>query len=307
MLTYTIMETDHCRGAESFLYNLLPSAPSAYLHKLVRSGHLSLNGEPLSRDTLLHCGDRLSLKETGRTRSLLSGKRPELDIIHSDQWIVIFNKPPGLPMHRAAEVDEVNLVELGSRMLAHRDGFPGKLRPVNRLDRGTSGAVIMAKSPTAAGMFGRYIKEEGLSKVYLAVVRGKMAREGLITQPLEGKEAATVFRLLFQGESMALAAVYPLTGRMHQIRQHFRLAGHAVIGDRRYGGSPLPDYHGFLLHSFRTSLVHPATGEPLTVHAPLPAGFLAQLRGMTGEYFPAVLQEMAELTDEYPPTAGDAA
>jgi 23S rRNA pseudouridine955/2504/2580 synthase len=306
MLTYTITESDHCRGAESFLHNLLPSAPSAYLHKLITSGHLTLNGEPVNRDVMLRCGDRLSLKESGRTRSLLSGKRQELDIIHLDQWIVVFNKPPGLPMHRAAEVDDVNLVDLGSRLLAQRDGFPGKLRPVNRLDRGTSGAVIMAKSPTAAGMFGRYVKEEGLAKVYLAVVRGRLAREGLIDRPLEGKEAVTLFRLLFQGEGMALAAVYPLTGRMHQIRQHFRLAGHSVVGDRRYGGSPLPGYDGFLLHSFRTSLTHPATGERLVVHAPLPAGFLAQLRGLAGEFFPAVLQELPSLPDDQPPAAGDA-
>jgi 23S rRNA pseudouridine955/2504/2580 synthase len=305
MLTYTITESDHCRSAESFLYNLLPAAPSAYLHKLITSGHLTLNGEVLSRDALLRRGDRLTLKESGRTRSLLSGKRPDLDIVHLDQWIAVFNKPPGLPMHRAAEVDEVNLVDLGSRLLAHRDGFPGKLRPVNRLDRGTSGAVIMAKSPTAAGMFGRYVKEEGLAKVYLAVVRGRLAREGLIDQPLDGKEAVTAFRLLFQGENMALAAVYPLTGRMHQIRQHFRLSGHSVVGDRRYGGSPLPGYEGFLLHSFRTSLVHPGTGEPLVVHAPLPSGFLAQLRDLSGEFFPAVLQELADLPDDFPPTAGE--
>ena len=299
MLIYTISETDHCRSAESFLRNLLPGAPSAYLRKLVKSGHLTMNGAPVEPDTLFRLGDTVTVKESGKTRAFLSGRRPDLDILYEDQWIVVFNKPPGLAMHRAAEVDERNLVELGGRLLAERDGFPGKLRPVNRIDRGTSGAVILAKSPTAAGMFGRFVKEDGLTKVYLAVIQGRMPREGVITHPLEGKEAETAFRLLFQGSVGAIAAVYPVTGRMHQIRQHFRFAGHPVVGDRRYGGSPLPGYDGFLLHSFRTSLSHPATGEPLTVYAPLPAGFLAQLRTVAGEFLARVLQDLPELPSVY--------
>ena len=300
MLTYTISDIDHCRSAESFLRNLLPGAPSAYLHKLVKSGHLTLNGVTVEPGTLFRLGDTVTVKESGKTTSFLIAKRPALDILFEDQWIIVFNKPPGLPMHRAAEVDERNLVDLGGRLLAERDGFPGKLRPVNRIDRGTSGAVIMAKSPTAAGMFGRFVKEEGLAKVYLAVAQGRLPKEGVVTQPLEGKEAETAFRLLFQGDMRALAAVYPLTGRMHQIRQHFRFAGHSILGDRRYGGSPQPEYEGIFLHSFRTSLTHPATGENLTFFAPLPAGFLAQLRNLTGEFFLTLLQGLSGIPADYP-------
>jgi 23S rRNA pseudouridine955/2504/2580 synthase len=295
MLTYTITETDHCRGAESFLRNLLPAAPLAYLRKLLKSGHLALNGAPLSSDAVLRLGDTVALKESGRTKALLSGKKPPLDILHEDSWIIVFNKAPGLPMHRAAEVDERNLVELGGRLLAERDGFAGKLRPVNRLDRGTSGAVVLAKSPTAAGMFGRFVKEEGLAKIYLAMVQGRVPEEGRITLPLEGKEAETGFRSLFQGEKMALVAVYPVTGRMHQIRQHFQAIGHPVAGDKRYGGRVLPGYGGFLLHSFRTALVHPATGEPLTLFAPLPVGFLAELREVAGEEFLDLLKALPDI------------
>ncbi|HLO25176.1 MAG TPA: pseudouridine synthase, partial [Geobacteraceae bacterium] len=183
MLTYTITETDHCRSVESFLRNLLPAATFAHLHQLVKSGHLAVNGAPSSRDTLLCLGDTVTLKESGKTRAFLAGRKPALDILYEDQWIIVFNKPPGLPMHRAAEVEEYNLVDLGGNLLAHRDGFPGKLRPVNRLDGGTSGAVIMAKSPTAAGMFGRFVKEEGLDKVYLAVAQGRLPGEGIIDRP----------------------------------------------------------------------------------------------------------------------------
>jgi len=303
MLTYNITETDHCRSTESFLGALLPAAPLAYLKKLVRSGHLALNGTQLSRDAILRLGDTLTLKESGRTKSLLSGKRPPLDILYEDGWIIVFNKAPGLPMHRAAEVDERNMVELGGMLLANRDGFAGKLRPVNRLDRGTSGAVLLAKSPTAAGMFGRFVKEEGLAKVYLAVVQGVLPEEGMITEPLEGKEAVTSFRRLLQGDGMALAAVYPVTGRMHQIRQHFQGIGHPICGDKRYGGMVLPQYEGILLHSFRTTFNHPATGENVTVFAPLPAGFLAFLKELAGEGYLSLMQVLPEISGDYPKSA----
>lgn len=300
MLTYTITETDHCRSAESFLRNLLPAAPLGYLKKLLKSGHLALNGTPLTSDAFLRLGDTLALKESGRTRALLAGRKPLLDILYEDSWIIVFNKAPGLPMHRAAEVDERNLVELGGRLLAERDDFAGKLRPVNRLDRGTSGAVVLAKSPTAAGMFGRFVKEEGLAKVYLAMVQGMLPEEGVVAEPLEGKEAETRFRRLFQGERGAFAAVWPVTGRMHQIRQHFQMIGHPIAGDKRYGGRVLPGYEGILLHSFRTSLTHPATGEPLTVLSPLPAGFLSLLRELAGEGYLPLLQGLPEIPGECP-------
>ncbi len=303
MLTYTISETDHCRSAESFLRNLLPAASLSYLHKLMTSGHLALNGTPLAGDALLRLGDNLTVKESGKTKALLAGRRARLDILYEDSWIIVFNKAPGIPMHRAAEVDEKNLVELGGRLLAERDGFSGKLRPVNRLDRGTSGAVVLAKSPTAAGMFGRFVKEEGLAKVYLAVVQGRVPEEGVITASLEGKEAETGFRRLFQGAGGALVAVYPVTGRMHQIRQHFQAIGHPVAGDRRYGGRALPEYGGILLHSFRTSLTHPATGERLTVFAPLPAGFLAELRELAGEEYVPLVRGLPDIPVDGPKSA----
>ena len=294
MITYRITTADHCRRVESFLQNLLPAAPISYLKKLVRSGHLAVNGAVSFPDTILRLDDTVSIKESARTHTLLTGKRPELDILFEDQWIIAFNKEPGLPVHRAAEVDDHNLVELGAKLLAKR-GIEGKLRPVNRLDRGTSGAIIMAKSPTAAGMFGRMVKEEGLGKLYLAIATGKLPEEGTITVPLDGKESETRYRVLFRGEFGSLAAVYPLTGRMHQIRQHFRLSGHPIMGDKRYGGPPLPGLPGHALHSFRTILTHPGTGQKLHIFAPLPEQLLALIARLTGDAFIPVLRSFPDL------------
>ncbi len=295
MLTYGVTEADHCRTLESFLRNILPDAPVSYLKKLVKSGHVTVNGAPSTPETLLLLSDVVRVKESTRTASFLSGPRPDLDILYDDDWIIVFNKEPGVAVHRAAEVDEHNLVEMGRKVMARR-GIEGKLRPVNRLDRGTSGAIIMAKSPTAAGMFGRMIKEEGLGKLYLAVVTGRLPAEGTITAPLNGKECETRYRVLFQGEKWALAAVYPLTGRMHQIRRHLSLSGHPVLGDRRYGGPLLPGLDGHLLHSFRSNFTHPATNRELRLFAPLSPQFLTFISHHAGDaYFP-LLRSFPELT-----------
>jgi 23S rRNA pseudouridine955/2504/2580 synthase len=217
-----------------------------------------------------------------------------LDLLYEDQWIIVFNKDAGLPVPRAAEVDDRNLVEMGRKLLADR-GIEGKLRPVNRLDRGTSGVIFMAKGPTAAGMFGRMVKEEGLSKLYLAVAEGSLPEEGSINIPLEGKESETRFRLIFHGDGCSLAAVYPITGRMHQIRRHLSLYGHPVLGDRRYGGPPLPEFTGIPLHSYRTAFTHPATGQRTVIFAPLPEQFLSFLAHLTGDAFPCILRSLPGL------------
>jgi 23S rRNA pseudouridine955/2504/2580 synthase len=294
MITYHISPADHCRRLVSFLGNILPAATFSYLKKLVRSGHVTVNDVITDPEALLRLDDAVIIKESGKTKALLTGNRPELDILFEDQWIIVFNKESGLPVHHAAEVDDHNLVELGARLLAKR-GIEGKLRPVNRLDRGTSGVIIMAKSATAAGMFGRMVKEEGLGKLYLAIAAGRLPEEGTIVAPLAGKESETRFRLLYQGEGSALTAVYPTTGRMHQIRQHFRLAGQPILGDRRYGGPSLPGLPGHLLHSFRTHLTHPATGRELEIFAPLPEQFLAVISRLTDNEFIPLLRSLPEL------------
>lgn len=294
MFTYRITETDHCRRVENLLCNLLPAAPHGYLKQLAKTGHLKVNGAPTPLDALLRLEDTVTLKESVRTRQFLAGDRPRLDIIYEDQWLMVFNKEPGLPMHRAAEVDERNLVDLGMKLMAERGG-EGKLRPINRLDRGTSGVVMLGKSSASAAMFGQMLQEEGLDKLYLGVIGGKPASTGSISAPLEGKEAETRFRVLFQGKGIAFVAIWPVTGRMHQIRQHFRIIGHPIRGDKRYGGGTLPEYPGHLLHSFRTTFVHPSTGNRLTLHAPLPSGFVAQLRAMAGDMLAPLLRELPDL------------
>lgn len=266
MLHFEINHQDHCRRLESFLRALMPTSPPGYARKQIKSGAASLNGIVATPDTLLALHDKVSLKESGATTGYISEVRPDLDILYEDSLILIANKPPGLPMHRTAEFED-NLVDVSQAYMIQR-ATPCKLYPVNRLDRGTSGAVIMAKSSSSAAIYGRQVKETGLDKLYLALVWGIPDSSGVISETLDNKECETRYKTILAGENCSLLAVTPISGRMHQIRRHLASIGRPIIGDKRYGGGDLPELSGFALHSFRTTLDRVETGK-LTVCAPV--------------------------------------
>lgn len=266
MLSYTITHQDHCRRLESYLRTLMPASAFGYARKLIKSGAAKSNGASASPDKLLVLHDTVTLKESAATAAQLSPTRPALDILYEDGLILIANKPAGLPMHRTAECED-NLVDVGTAYMIQR-GTSCKLYPVNRLDRGTSGAVILAKSSSSAGIYGRQVKETGLDKLYLALVWGTPDDSGVINEPLDEKESETRYLTLLAGESCSLLAVTPISGRTHQIRRHLAAIGHPIVADKRYSGGEMPEFSGFALHSFRTALVREETGA-LTVCAPL--------------------------------------
>lgn len=267
MLSFEITPQDHCRRLESYLRTLMPASPFGYARKLIKNGAAKINGAPAAVDTLLSVHDTVTLKESAATTAQLAPARPTLDILFEDSLILIANKPPGLPMHRTAEFED-NLVEAGQAYMIQR-ATPCKLYPVNRLDRGTSGAVILAKSSSSAAIYGRQVKKTGLDKLYLALVWGIPESSGVINETLDGKESETRYKTVLAGENCSLLAVTPISGRMHQIRRHLASIGRPVVGDKRYGGDDLPELAGFALHSFRTALALDEAGE-LTVCAPLP-------------------------------------
>ena len=295
MLEFEVSEADHCRPLGSWLRLRMPSATAGYLGQLLKKGQVTVNDNQASELQPLLPGDFIRLKESGRTRALMKAmvQAPSVEILYEDNRVLCVNKPSGLSMHAAAEAGPETLTDLASGYLYAREqsahphaAEPSfKLRPVNRLDRGTSGGVILAKSSTAAGIFGKLVMEGGLGKLYLALASGKINASGEISAQVEGKEALTRYRSLFSNREVTLLALWPETGRMHQIRQHLHHIGHPVLGDRRYGGPPLHSYPGFALHAFRTSFSHPDTGAETVIHAPLPAGFVSLVRMATRDQY----------------------
>jgi 23S rRNA pseudouridine955/2504/2580 synthase len=297
MLTFHISPAEHCRQVESFLHKLMPGATRGYRQKLIRSGSLLLNGLQPEAEALLTLNDIVTLKESARTATLLVKGAPVVDFLYEDDCLAIVNKEPGRPVHTTAEDIGQDLVAFVENYLERR-GAPCKLRPVNRLDRGTSGGVILAKSPTVAGIMGRFIREKGLGKVYLAVVTGEVPDRGEIDLPLEGKESRTIYRRLLQERDAAVVAVWPVSGRMHQIRKHFSSYGHPIVGDRRYGGPLVKGLGGHALHALAVSFPHPVTTTLMAVFAPLPPGLLRLLEQIAGDGAPDLLAGIAALTTE---------
>lgn len=217
-----------------------------------------------------------------------------LNLLYQDDALVIVDKPPGLAVHRSHLVgdDDDYLID---RLRAQIGGTPYL---AHRLDRATSGVLLVAKSREIAAELGRQLMERSVGKDYLAVVRGWPEESGCIDHPLSGaslkgpvREARTHWRRLatvevplamgrYPQQRYSLLAVSPETGRYQQIRRHFAHASHHLIGDTTHGRGDHNrlfrihwSVHRLLLHAWRLSFAHPLTQERLTVQAPLDANW----------------------------------
>ena len=253
---------------------------------------MQIGGAPQKKSSFeLRGGEAIDVEPANLTPLKAEPEALPVDILYEDDLLLIINKEPALPVHKAAEDQGRNLVALAEQYMIQRE-TPLKLRPVNRLDSGTSGATLLAKSATSAGTMGRFIKEEGLGKIYLAITEGVLPPSLTITEPLEGKEAETRFTTLATGDKGSLAVVFPRTGRTHQIRKHLAMVGHPILGDLRYGGPTVSGLVGHGLHAFSVSFRHPKAGAKTTVTAPLPAGLLRLGEAVAGSAWGDILQKL---------------
>ena len=218
-----------------------------------------------------------------------------LDILHEDDDLLCLNKPPGLVVHPAAGHWQGTLVNA----ILHHCGLVSSgghaLRPgiVHRLDKDTSGCILVAKNDAAHAALARQFAERTAKKTYLAVVRGRprasagavhgaIARHPVHRQRMAvsrrpgAREAETAWRVLESAGNLSLLECRPKTGRTHQIRVHLKHLGHPIAGDRVYGGGA--DFARQLLHAWKIAVIHPTTGLPLELTAPVPADFPLQPR-----------------------------
>jgi tRNA pseudouridine65 synthase len=223
---------------------------------------------------------------------------PALELLYQDDHLLAVNKPAGLAVHRSRLVgaDEDYLID---RL---RLQVEGPLHLVHRLDRATSGVLLVARSAEVAAELGRQLMARTVDKTYLAAVRGWPAEQGEIDYPLSGaslsgeaKPALTRWRRLatvevpiaqgkYPQQRYALLEVTPETGRYRQIRRHFHHVSHHLLGDTSHGRGDhnrlLRQHfgvHRLLLHAWRIAVVHPATGAPLRLEAPLDREWLRLL------------------------------
>jgi 23S rRNA pseudouridine955/2504/2580 synthase len=269
MRTFTITLVDEGRTVEGMLRNAMPSVPRALLRKLVADGAVTLNGAP-SPDRRLCAGDVLGLRESARVLGLLAAGPCQMDILYDDPDLLVLNKPAGLAVHPTQAKGAADLLSMAGALQSLLD-HEGAYHVVNRLDRWTSGVVMMAPGVRRSAAFARLFETRQVDKRYVALVAGSPPDEGVLESPVDGHAARTTYTVLARGRGVAVLLVHPETGRRHQIRQHLAGVGHPLMGDQRYGGPPMRSAGGALLHALSMTFDHPFSGRRMTIVAPLPA------------------------------------
>lgn len=261
------------------------------LQGFIRDGLAWVNGSPAKPSLVLREGDVVVLEiPTESAPSPLTAEEMPLGILFEDEHLLVIDKPAGLVVHPGAGNREGTLA---NGLLHHCSGIEivgGTERPgiVHRLDKETSGCLVVAKTETAHRALAEQFASRDVGKTYLALVDGKPRMpHGKIEAPIgrhpihrqkmavveRGRESLTHYRVLDSREGKALVQCQPKTGRTHQIRVHLKHLGHPVTGDPVYGRRGTHTRH--FLHAWRLEFTHPATGKRISFQAPLPGDFPA--------------------------------
>ncbi len=310
MIELTVSADAAGQRLDKFVRRALRDVPLSHVYKMLRTRKVRVNGERGRADRILAAGARVVVR--GDEERLLAPERPgppapsrpTFRVLHEDDSVLAVDKPAGLAAHPGTGISGATLVEEARGYLKVPEGLPpGEFRPspAHRLDRETSGVILVAKTRKAMVRLTEiFTKGEGVSKTYLALVKGKMPRaEGIIDLPLSEheqtgrskarrgvnlQEAVTRYRVLSSMREASLLSVRIETGRTHQIRRHLQAVGHPVAGDRRYGDFPWNrlarqrwGLDRMFLHAWKLELPHPSGGERLRLEAPLPAALAGVL------------------------------
>ena len=269
----------------------------AAAQRWIDGGLISVNGRPAKPARLIRPGDVITCHVPVREPPAVEPEPLALHVLHEDAELLVVDKPAGLVMHPGPGHWTGTLLNALVHHVGHRDGAEPRgggdgrrLRPglVHRLDKGTSGVLVIAKTDAAHRDLSRQFRAHSVHRVYLALVAGAVRRGGLIDRALgrdtrdrrqvsarsaAPRRAVTEFRVAERlGPEATLVEARPRTGRMHQIRVHLASIGHAVLGDASYGAGPTdPTLGRPMLHAAVLGFVHPATGEYTEFRAPLPA------------------------------------
>jgi 23S rRNA pseudouridine1911/1915/1917 synthase len=269
------------------------------VRRLERERGLRVNRRPVSsRDTVRHA-DALEVRKGAPVSA--SGIEPvemPLRIVHEDEHVLVLDKPPYLRVH-AGEPGQRHTLVNGVAAHYRSAGSDDRIHLVHRLDRDTSGLVLLARSSTAHRRLAAAMDARDVRREYLAVASGLVGQNhGVIDAPIarnpsqpvlrmvgpEGDPAVTRFRVLRRLRDATLVSLELETGRTHQIRVHLAHIGHPIVGDRQYGRRGTRLIGRQALHAARLRFPHPATSEPMVLLAPLPDDIADLVRRLGGEW-----------------------
>jgi len=294
--THTLDVTTPGERLDKVIAAQLSDLSRAYIQRLIKDGQATVNEHPAKPSYRVEAGDVITVHVPAETPPQVSPEHIPLDILFEDDVLLAVNKPAGMVVHPAYGHHSGTLV---NALLAHcpqtvNVGGADRAGIVHRLDKDTSGVLLIAKDEPTHAALQRQFKRRRIKKTYLALVEGHPSpRQGLIDAPMGrdkqqrkkmsvvrgGREARTTYRVVELFDQHSLLELEPETGRTHQIRVHLAWLGHPVVGDAVYGYRKqrlLQQRH--FLHAHRLELTHPASGSPLCLSAPLPDDLLALLQ-----------------------------
>jgi len=286
---------DAGKRLDHFLQEHLPQFSRSRLQIWIKQGRVLVNGSVAKASLMLHGGEGVEVSPAGEVALLAMPEDLPLEILYQDAAVIAINKPAGLVVHAGAGVESGTLVNRLVHHFAALSQVGGDLRPgiVHRLDKGTSGVLLVARNDAAHRALAAQFADRAVEKTYLTLVHGHVRNEqGRVTAPISrdpvrrirmtakletGRSALTEYGVLRRFEKFTYLEVRIGTGRTHQIRVHLSSIGHPVAGDKLYGAPPA---QRIFLHAWRIAFTSPATGQRVTVEAPLPAELTAWLASL---------------------------
>jgi 23S rRNA pseudouridine1911/1915/1917 synthase len=308
---------------DKFLADEIAGYSRSQIQRLIEEGHVKVpRVTKVKSNTVVRDGDVVSIEVPPPAETGISAEALPLDILHQDSDVIVINKPAGMVVHPGAGHDSGTLVNALLHHVTDLSGIGGELRPgiVHRLDKGTSGVMVIAKNDAAHQELARQFHDREVDKQYIALVwglvhqrkridmpigRDPIHREKISTRARRARTAVTRVTWARHIPGASLLRVAISTGRTHQIRVHLSAIGHPIIGDSLYGGVHRRVPHDLravqrlerpFLHSERLAFTQPRTGEPLAFTTPLPA----DLRRVLDDIEPALIEmlEQQEQADD---------
>jgi 23S rRNA pseudouridine1911/1915/1917 synthase len=292
----TVTAGDAGRRLDLFIAERIPSLSRTRIQELIREGRVRVEGCTARAAHRVAAGETIEVEALPRPALSAEPEDLPLELLYVDDDFVVVNKPAGMVVHAGAGHPRGTLVNALLHRLGKLSGAGGALRPgiVHRLDRETSGALVVARTDAAHESLADQFKSRNVRKIYLALVHGKMPKDsGTISLPISrdphrrtrmtargrtGRFARTDWRVIARLDRCTLVEAALHTGRTHQIRAHFAAIGHPIVGDTLYGAPralragvrTLPLLPRNFLHAARIGFPHPRTGAWVEVRAPLP-------------------------------------
>lgn len=272
-----------------FLQHKFPSFSRSHIKNMIEKNCVFVNGKQVKSGYKLRENDKISVTIKAPEKISTEEEDVPFDIVYEDDDVVVVNKPQGLVVHPCTSTKSGTLVNGLLHRVKNLSGINGVLRPgiVHRLDKDTSGLLVVAKNDKAHIALQEQIKNKTCKRIYLAVLTGnlkedsgeivtKIARDKKDRKKMAvadvGREAITNYRVLERFKDVCLVEFSLKTGRTHQIRVHAKYLNHPVVGDKVYG-KEVKGLNGQLLHAYKLSFIHPTTGKEVSFTAPLPDYF----------------------------------